>query len=61
MTFRKTAINFHYEFNLRHISNVFAGILVSRSEEFKVEPDKMIRLWMHESERTYCDRLVIKK
>ena len=21
--FRKTAINFHYEFNLRHISNVF--------------------------------------
>lgn len=22
-TFRKTSINFHYEFNLRHISNIF--------------------------------------
>jgi dynein heavy chain len=24
--FRKTAVNFHYEFNIRHISNIFGGI-----------------------------------
>ena len=32
--FRKTAINFHYEFNIRHLSGVFAGVLASRSNEF---------------------------
>ena len=33
-TFRKTATNFQYEFNIRHISNAFRGLLVS---------------WLHES------------
>lgn len=55
--FRKTAINFHYEFNIRHLSGVFAGMLTSRSNEF-TEPEKFIKLWIHESERTYADRLV---
>jgi dynein heavy chain len=27
--FKKTAINFHYEFNLRHLSNIFMGLLLS--------------------------------
>lgn len=31
--------------------------MVTRSEEFK-EPEKLIKLWIHESERTYADRLV---
>lgn len=56
-SFRKTAINFHYEFNIRHLSGVFAGILTSRANEFS-EPEKFIKLWIHESERTYADRLV---
>lgn len=56
-TFRKTAINFHYEFNIRHISNVFAGILQTQPTNF-VETEKVIKLWYHESERTYADRLV---
>ena len=56
-TFRKTAANFHYEFNIRHISNVFQGLLVSNAEQF-VHPDKITLLWLHESERVYGDRLV---
>lgn len=56
-TFRKTAANFHYEFNLRHIANVFAGILMSESTMVR-DPQKLVLLWMHESERVYCDRLV---
>ena len=32
--FRKTAANFHYEFNIRHIANVFQGILVSKPDQF---------------------------
>jgi dynein heavy chain len=57
-SFRKTAINFHYEFNLRHISNIFQGLLLSDSSRFS-EPEKLVKLWIHESERTYGDRLVL--
>lgn len=56
-SFRKTAINFHYEFNLRHLSNIFQGLLLSDSSKY-AEPEKFVKLWIHESERTYGDRLV---
>jgi len=56
-TFRKTAKNFHYEFNIRHLSNVFQGLLVAQSGQFK-DPAKFVQLWVHESERVYGDRLV---
>lgn len=56
--FRKTATNFHYEFNIRHLSNVFQGLLVSRPDQFKTA-EKFVHLWMHESERVYGDRLVM--
>jgi len=57
MNFRKTAQNFHYEFNIRHISNVFTGLLVSQPDQFKTT-EKFVYLWLHESERVYGDRLV---
>ncbi|GMH84222.1 hypothetical protein TrST_g13493, partial [Triparma strigata] len=56
-TFRKTAANFHYEFNIRHISNVFQGLLVSNPTQFQ-GAEKFVLLWLHESERVYGDRLV---
>jgi len=56
-SFRKTAINFHYEFNLRHLSNIFQGLMLSDPARFQ-EPDKLVKLWLHECERTYGDRLV---
>eukprot|EP01038_Epipyxis_sp_PR26KG_P005447 gene5447-7540_t len=56
-TFRKTASNFHYEFNIRHLANVFQGLLVATSFTFK-EAEKFVFLWLHESERVYGDRLV---
>lgn len=56
-TCRKTAFNFHYEFNIRHMAGVFQGMLMAKPEQI---PDQMrlVQLWMHESERVYCDRLV---
>ena len=57
LNFRKTAQNFHYEFNIRHISNVFQGLLVSAPAQFK-NAEKFVHLWLHESERVYGDRLV---
>lgn len=56
-TFRKTAANFHYEFNIRHLANVFQGLLVATAVTFK-DPEKFVVLWLHESERVYGDRLV---
>ena len=56
-TFRKTAVNFHYEFTVRHLANVFQGLLMSTPEQFN-NPNKLSRLWLHESERVYADRLV---
>jgi dynein heavy chain len=55
--FRKTAANFHYEFNIRHLSGVFSGLLQASPKEFS-EPEKLVALWLHESERIYGDRLV---
>jgi len=55
--FRKTAANFHYEFNVRHLSNVFQGMLVARPANFST-PEKFVHLWLHESERVYGDHLV---
>ncbi|CAM9224257.1 unnamed protein product, partial [Choristocarpus tenellus] len=55
--FRKTATNFHYEFNIRHLSNVFQGLLIAQPDQFK-SSEKFVQLWLHESERVYGDRLV---
>jgi dynein heavy chain len=56
-TFKKTAVNFHYEFNVRHLTNVFQGVLMARQDIIK-EPDNLVKLWAHECERIYGDRLV---
>lgn len=55
--FRKTAANFHYEFNIRHLAGVFGGLLQAKPKEF-TDPEKLVLLWLHESERVYGDRLV---
>jgi len=55
--FKKTSANFHYEFNIRHLTGVFQGILCARTDYFK-DADKVAKLWVHESERIYGDRLV---
>ncbi|KAG6962185.1 hypothetical protein JG688_00008722 [Phytophthora aleatoria] len=56
-TFRKTAANFHYEFNIRHVANVFQGLLMAKPPTFE-DPLKFALLWVHESARVYGDRLV---
>jgi dynein heavy chain len=56
-SFRKTAQNFHYEFNVRHLTNVFQGLLQAKQEAI-AEPENLVKLWVHEAERIYGDRLV---
>ncbi|CAM9713793.1 unnamed protein product [Bubo scandiacus] len=56
-TFLPTAIKFHYLFNLRDLSNIFQGMLFSTPECLK-SPVDLVRLWLHEAERVYGDKLV---
>ncbi|XP_077184230.1 dynein axonemal heavy chain 17 isoform X3 [Paroedura picta] len=60
LTFLPTAIKFHYVFNLRDLSNIFQGLLFSTHECLRVPVD-LVRLWLHEAERVYCDKLVEEK
>uniref|UniRef100_A0A674GSU7 Dynein axonemal heavy chain 17 n=1 Tax=Taeniopygia guttata TaxID=59729 RepID=A0A674GSU7_TAEGU len=55
--FLPTAIKFHYIFNLRDLSNIFQGLLFSTPECLKAPVD-LVRLWLHEAERVYGDKLV---
>jgi dynein heavy chain len=39
------------------LTNVFQGLLTAKVEAIK-EPDNFVKLWVHEAERIYGDRLV---
>ena len=55
-----TPIKSHYTFNLRDVSKVFQGILMSDHRRL-LQPDTMIRLWIHEASRVFHDRLINKE
>ncbi|XP_063098488.1 dynein axonemal heavy chain 9 isoform X2 [Cavia porcellus] len=59
-TFLPTAIKFHYIFNLRDFANIFQGILFSSVECVKSTPD-LVKLYLHESNRVYRDKMVEEK
>ncbi|XP_075375294.1 dynein axonemal heavy chain 9-like [Mycteria americana] len=56
-TFLPTAIKFHYVFNLRDFSNIFQGLLFSTPECLK-QPQDLVKLYLHESNRVYRDKMV---
>nr|XP_027809857.1 dynein heavy chain 9, axonemal [Marmota flaviventris] len=59
-TFLPTAIKFHYIFNLRDFANIFQGILFSSVECIKSTQD-LVKLYLHESNRVYRDKMVEEK
>ncbi|XP_031336595.1 dynein beta chain, ciliary isoform X1 [Photinus pyralis] len=58
--FLPTAIKFHYIFNLRDLSNIFQGFLFSTGDCLN-QPHDIVRLWIHESQRVYGDKLTEEK
>ena len=54
--FIPSATKFHYIFNMRDLSNVFTCVLFCNSDVIPVPRDFM-RLWAHETERVYKDKL----
>jgi dynein heavy chain len=59
-SFFPTAIKFHYVFNLRDVGNIFEGLLRSLPANY---PNglMMARLWMHECERVFADRMISRE
>lgn len=55
--FLPTPMKSHYKFNLRDFSRVIGGVLLVPAARMK-DPDKLIRLWIHEVYRVFHDRLI---
>ena len=47
----------HYTYNVRDLSRVFQGLLLSPASAFP-SPEPFIRLWIHEVHRVFADRLI---
>lgn len=56
-TFLPTPLKSHYTFSLRDFSRVISGMLLIPSSRMK-DPDKWIKLWIHETYRVFNDRLI---
>jgi dynein heavy chain len=54
---RATPVKFHYLFNLRDVSKVCQGILMTRPVSIQ-SPETFSKLWAHEISRVFCDRLI---
>ena len=47
----------HYLFNLRDVSKVFQGLVMVKALHVN-KADQFARLWLHESQRVFSDRLI---
>lgn len=54
---RATPSKFHYTYNLRDVSKVFQGILMTKSSSI-IDEVKFTRLWINETFRVFGDRLI---
>jgi dynein heavy chain len=54
---RPTPAKSHYTFNLRDVGRVFQGITMAQADTVS-SPEHMIRLWGHECDRVFADRLL---
>ena len=57
-SFNPSAKKFHYQFNLRELSKVTEGVMFSDIANYKSDPLKLAKLWVHECRRVFQDRLV---
>ena len=56
--FMPTAKKFHYQFNLRDFNNIMEKMLLAEASPYARNPLAMARLWYHECNRVYADRLI---
>ena len=56
--FMPSARKFHYQFNLRDFSRIIQNMMLADPQLYRQAPEKLVRLWAHECNRTYADRLI---
>ncbi|CAM9544257.1 unnamed protein product [Chrysoparadoxa australica] len=57
---RPTPTKSHYTYNLRDLSKVFQGMLMMDHRRVQ-KSEELARLWLHESQRVFADRLTCKE
>ena len=55
--FLPSEVRFMYNWNMRELTNIFQGCCLSKGDYY-IKPVMLARLFMHESQRVYADRLV---
>jgi dynein heavy chain len=55
--FMPSAVKFHYQWNLRELTNLAQGLCRMISQNYS-EPLQAARLWIHEVERVFLDRMI---
>jgi dynein heavy chain len=55
--FLPSAIKFTYNWNMRELANVFQGMVCATPGEYS-SPASLARLWLHECERVFRDRML---
>lgn len=58
--FLPSAVKFMYNWNMRELANVFQGCC-NATNQYYIKPEMLIRLFIHETKRVYCDRLVSER
>jgi len=56
-SFMPSAIKFHYQWNLRELTNVAQGLCRMIKSAYS-DPLNVVRLWIHEVERVFLDRMI---
>jgi len=56
--FMPTARKFHYQFNLRDFSKIIQNLCLIQPAHYRGDPLGVIRLWAHECNRVWLDRLI---
>jgi len=54
---RATPAKFHYSFNLRDVSKVIQGVLMTKNVSVR-DGDALCKLWVNETCRVFMDRLI---
>ncbi len=55
--FKPTAVKFHYTYNLRDLMKIIQSLRNLKSAQYKNASAQLVKFWMHESFRSYQDRM----